>query len=244
MAMDFVPASSEYVRRASAPVTALPITLVCHFYPDADAWNTMVSLYDGSNGGYSLAWNVTNMAARAQAGGGASALISTGSGEGAWHRGVGVFTTTTSRQVYLDGTAGTENTTLITAGTPANSLIGAWHNGTIFTSLMDGRIAEAAIYNVAWTQADVDAYEAGYSPELIRPDGLVLYTRLMKEAGGIIDRLDSAAWTINGTPTDIDHPLVIYPRRKHTVTAPAVAAVPYLPIDTAHQPQHQPIMAH
>ena len=68
-----------------------------------------------------------------------------------------------------------------------------------------GQVAEAAIWNVALTDAEVDALAHGFTPDQIRPQSLVFYTPLVRN---IQDLKGGLTITNNNTATVSDHPRV------------------------------------
>lgn len=130
---------------------------------------------------------------------------------GTWYSLVGVFASSTSRTVYLDGVAATTNTTSATpTGTTTFSV-----GGRAGVLPFSGSLADVALWNVALSADDINALAAGVSPLLIRPDALVHYLPLLDS--GTLDLMAPAA-TVTGTLTkDNDHPRVILPRQRSLI---------------------------
>lgn len=152
---------------------------------------------------------------------------------GQWYNIVGVIASTTSRTCYLDGVAGTTNTTSATVTSAVSGKIGYPGVG----GEAAGSLAEAAIWNVALSAEDAAAL-AYTSPLLIRPDALVSYVPLL--ASGTLDFMASAA-TVSGSLTkDNDHPRVIYARRSKafdsTTGGPATTSLTLSPASFAYTP--------
>lgn len=146
-----------------------PITISC-WYKDTDAGSnqSLVALYvDSSN----------FLALKLQFNDGATALYLLADANGhhsvlsgsinAWHHGCGVFTSTTSRTVYLDGVAGSTDTfSVAPTGTP-DFIIG--FSGSVLT----GSIADVAIWNVALNASEIAALARGVRPNNIRTSALI-----------------------------------------------------------------------
>jgi hypothetical protein len=78
---------------------------------------------------------------------------------------------------------------------------------------LDGRIGEAAIWNVALNQAECEALAAGFSPLFIRPASLVNYWDMVLNADPLVDRMGNDNLTATNTPTQAgNHPPIIMPR--------------------------------
>ena len=104
-----------------------------------------------------------------------------------WHHVAGVTSASTSRFAYIDGVAGAENTNnRAPAGTDRVAL------GRSMTSSPSrphsGRIADAAIWSVALSTAEVALLAGGQSPALIQPASLVNYWRLIDD--GLTTEID------------------------------------------------------
>lgn len=139
-----------------------------------------------------------------------------------WFHGLGVWTSATSRQVYLNGVAGTENTDNL-APTVDQAVIGAIlrHNG--FISHHNGDIAEPAMWSVALSSADA-AQLPLVSPLMVRPDALLAYWPLHGRTSPEIDVFGGNNLTLINTPATADHPPIIK-RSTQGLQFPPVAAV-------------------
>lgn len=120
----------------------------------------------------------------------------------------GVWTTTTLRTVYVDGVAGTSNTT---SKVPTNLDRMSWGSiyfGSARRIPLEGTLAEAAVWNAALTDAEVAALAQGVSPLLIRPSALVNYPPFRLD-----DRdLMGGTLTSSGDPAIVSgHPNIIMP---------------------------------
>lgn len=137
-----------------------------------------------------------------------------------WHHCCGVFSGDAARAVYLDGAGkGTDSTNV------GNGIIEDFEIGrqpsTTATSYLSGDVAEAAVWNVALTDAEVAILAAGYSPLFVRPQSLVLYVPLVRDADeDIVGGVSLSA--PNGASVST-HPRVIYPTRPQIVVPSAAA---------------------
>ncbi len=115
-----------------------------------------------------------------------------------WHHVCGVFTSSTSRQIYRDGTAGTANTVDATPTSLTRILIGT-HSGTEY---FNGYISDVAIWSVALNTDEINSLAKGFSAKRIRPQSLEFYTPLVRNLN---DYSNSSSLTNNNTATAITH---------------------------------------
>lgn len=209
--------TTQYLQRSSAPATAVPLTLAAWMNADSgldagDTELTGLSVNDSDNvqeftielsrqGGVNNAVAVAFSTAT-----GGFAVSSTNPVQGTWHHVTGVFTSNTSRTVYLDGGGSGTDTTNVTPTNISDVTIATVLNATLPIKLLDGKVAEAAIWNVALTAAEAAILAKGYSPMLVRPQSLVFYAPLI---GELIDR-KGAVLTNVATSTVFVHPRMIY----------------------------------
>lgn len=124
---------------------------------------------------------------------------------------------------YKGGVAdGSVSHTAPAGGSGADKFIAATAAGV---NLLNGRLAEMAVWNVGLIAAEVAALSKGFSPSLIRPTSLVAYWSLNRP--GTAHQVDhwkhGLTATVNGVITDYDHPRVIYPSRRRLVFVPSGA---------------------
>lgn len=235
MARDF-DGTADYLEATSAPATALPVTLVCWMRTDQTTTSS-VALCVGTNGGNGRV-QVVYQGAVANDPVAAQSISSDASGvEGvsgvtpgtAWFHAAAVFTSTTSRRAFVNGVGGTTNTTSNDPGASGwnRTLVGARRNSTSIGAYYDGAIAEAAIYNVALSESEIEQLANGYSPLMVRPQSLAFYAPLFGRAGASGNEEDwagSATLTQSSSPALADHPRIIYPRRRIAIPFSAAAA--------------------
>ena len=180
MARTFTSASSHYLENsASAPVTAVPLSMACWFKTTTVAAGTHALVWVGdkdvSDQWFRLRRGTANCDACARDSG--TERISNGPGgltTNTWYHGAGVWNTTTSRLAYINGVAGIENTTACTPAGADRVSIGRIGR-SVPADYLDGTIAEVGIWNVALTATEILALAKGALPSMIRPQSLVFY---------------------------------------------------------------------
>jgi hypothetical protein len=215
MARAVVRNTSYLTRDASVPLTGVPLTLAC-WGRTTDMANSqsvfsLSQTTNPTNGSHYLNFGGATVGdpIRAITGsGGVYAVATAGTySSGVWTHAAGVFPTNNSRTAYCNGVAGTAETT---AKTPTG--IDRVDIGRLITTANNfgGDIAEACIYNVALTAAEIAALAAGISPLSVRPDALVAYWPLLDNDGDV-DWWGQYDVTPVSSPTYADHPPIIYP---------------------------------
>ena len=122
-----------------------------------------------------------------------------------WQHVASVFSSQTSRRTYVNGAAGTENTTNIgSQNTATDILIGA-RRSNVIGNYFNGSIAEAGIWNVALTQQEIQSLSAGMTCDRVRPQSLVFYAPLVRS---LQDVRGGLTITNNNTATVAVHPRV------------------------------------
>ena len=212
MAYKFAISSSQYL---TATLTSLsePFTLACWFNTsDNTNIHVLLGIQNISNGHRSNIYatgNVSGDPAQAATTVGGTAAISNSASAyslNTWQHCAGVFTTNSSRLVYLDGVAGTTNTTATSPsyGTPTIG-IGARHNGTVWGLFGDANTAECGIWNVALTADEIASLADGMTCDKVRPNALVFYAPLIRN---LQDVRGGLTITNNGGATVANHPRV------------------------------------
>ena len=251
MAILFDDASSQYLEYAGAVRSAHALSMACWFNSD-DTTNNQSLISIGTNGG-SARWaliaagGIVSDPIRAQSMNSAGSAGNAASGSGylanTWHHAGGVFSASNSRIAYIDGTAGSANTTSITVSGVDRTTIGAaW--ATTLGNYMSGVIAEAAVWNVALTSADMASLARGFCPWLVRPESIVAYWPLIGRTDPSISKHGGFGMTWNNAPVASPHPRIIWPKRQAFSPDYAVAATVYPELMTSLTPPHrQPIVA-
>jgi hypothetical protein len=201
--------SNQRLTPASVPVTAAPLTLACWFRPaNVTHQGALITLTNTAGSSYfTLYFNGT------AAGDPVTIFInpglpsgfSTTSGASAntWHHACGVFTSSASRTVYIDGGSSATNTAI---GTPASIVefnIGSFQ--TAAGNFFNGQIAEVGIWTAALTTAEVASLAKGMTCDKVRPQSLVFYAPLVRD---LIDAKGGLTITNNNTATVANHPRV------------------------------------
>jgi hypothetical protein len=207
--------TSEYLDHAAAVVTAAPLTMACWFRPDmASADLTLMAALNsagsntfrlaarGNDAGDPVSWRVT-------AGGSlVAADTTTGFSSGTWHHACGVEASSNSRRVYLDGGGKGTNTSSRTPSGINQTRVGFGNS-----AYMDGRIAEAAIWNAALSDEEVASLARGCCPLKVRPASLVAWWPLAGRFDpeiSFVDRTGRYELALFGTSA-AEHPRVFGP---------------------------------
>lgn len=223
MARTLVRASSQFLEVVSAPVAAMPLTMACWFKPVDTTISSQMSYEPAAAGQYYRLYTGTQVNAAAYDG---SAIGTASVGAittGAWTHCAAVFTGTASRAAFQNGTKSTIETTTVNGITFARVELGrVYFNGSPL-QYANGDIAEAAIWNVALSDADIAALALGLSPLLVRPDALVFYAPLMGQNSPELDVVGRRDLAVTGA-TAATHPRVYLPTGRQAFTSKSIAA--------------------
>ena len=220
MAYDFN-GTSQYLNVASAPVTAVPLTLACWFNSDSATTNqTILGISaDIAGVGNTSKWfrlraagAVAGDPVQADAANSptfAVAASTSGYTTGTWHHACGVFLSNSSRTIYLDGANSSTNTNSVTPSDLNGFQIGAIYaeDTNSIAGYTDGRIAEVGIWNAALTAAEIASLAKGMTCDKVRPQNLVFYAPLVRD---LQDTKGGLTITNNNSATVATHPR-IYP---------------------------------
>jgi len=213
MAYLLTSASSQYLSAASAPLTVEPITMALWFRP-ASLIDGQCLLTLGSSAGvarYQISANAASnqvLVIKTADGGTQSNSTNTASfAVGQWMHIAGVFSSTTNRIGYINGVAGTANTTSVGTATPDRIVIGARLTGG-FSQYTNGDIAEVGVWNQALTADEIDGLAKGFRPRMVRPAALRFELRMIRDLQELSKRL---AMTNTNGATVSNHPRIIYP---------------------------------
>tara|TARA_E500000331_G_scaffold209068_1_gene200468 strand:+ start:2070 stop:2855 length:786 start_codon:yes stop_codon:yes gene_type:complete len=167
--------------------TAVPVTLSAWVKMDA-SWatgtHTIVKLGDFSNykdffriHAFKNSSGTTRFEASSHHGSEKKAQHGSSIANAQWYHVCGVFTSTTSRQVYVDGVAGTANT--VTSEPDAADFshlsIGASQTSGSNANFLYGKIAEVAVWNVALSTAEIDRLKNGSCALFVKEENLAGY---------------------------------------------------------------------
>ena len=168
----------------------------------------------------------------ARAGGTSSyARTTTGYSINTWHHSCAVVASATDRRVFIDG--GSKDTETVTRNpTITTTAIGVnLHGGTAYNGMV-GAMAEAAIWDVALTDAEVAIVASGISPLLMRPNDLVAYWPIIGRTSPEIDIFGGYDMSITGgSMAAAPHPRIAYPSHK-TYQIPPYIVNPIVNVNT------------
>lgn len=181
--------TSDYIEATSAVVTAVPLTMACWVNPDNTTANHTPLAVSADTGLerwiLQLAGGISGDPIRAfTQGGGSTSSASSASGFTAntWQHAAARFSANNNRRAYLNGVGGTVGTTSITPTGVNRTNIGCnWGSGAR-AGFHDGEIAEVGIWNVALDDAEIAALATGVRCSLVRPQSLVFYVPIVREA--------------------------------------------------------------
>lgn len=213
--------ATQYLRIDPTPVLAAPLTMACWFYTTDDTAYQMLMASNEDLAGRFDRFHLTAqgsvagdpLGANTQDGAsGGNALTSTGFSINTWHHACGVFAAANSRAVYLDGGGkGTDATNVVPTSLDRFSIGADWRSDGdgLPRFFLNGGVAEAAVWNVALTDAEVLILAAGYRPTFVRPDGLVAYWPLIWNDR---DRWGDTLYPLvdMGGPPKVDHVPIRY----------------------------------
>jgi hypothetical protein len=216
MARLFDDASSQSASIASAPVTAVPLTMACWYNVDTfAAEQALMGLYNnGVNDASYQLLGLTASSGRVRAATANSAgTANSSTGDlgtlNTWDHAAGVWASDAARTAYHNGSSGgLENTSRAPTGLNSTAL-GA-RVDTTPDRFLSGMLADAAIWNVALTAAEVLMLANGVSPLAVRPGNLVAYWPLWGVHSTEIDLKGGYPLTLTNGPTKAAHPRMRY----------------------------------
>lgn len=208
MARSFSGAADNHLTIASALLSGVPMTLAAWVYA-TDLSTDYHAIQIGTNGTFNHVFTLvyeassSRMTATTRATSSRIAYAPTTLATGTWAHICGVFESSVSRTCYQDGVPGTTaGGSSVPSGLDETN-IGIRADGAV---PWQGRIAEAAIWNIVLNAQEVAALAAGMKPGLIRPDALVGYWPLY----GVSSPEQDASGNGNHMPvfatTRVDHP--------------------------------------
>lgn len=234
MAYDFN-GSTQYLRLSSAPVTVAPLTIAAWGQVDVSTNGeyTLCSIddFDYNVGGNSQeftiefgadAGSINPIAMAGSAGTNGFAIGATSLSTGTWYHFAGVFASSTSRTIYLNGSSDGSDTTSVTPTNVSDVGIGTTFKASAGSKFMNGKVGEIGIWNVALTVAEIGSLADGASPLFVRPQSLVFYAPVVRN----LTNYKGAVLTNTGSSAVFAHPRIIYPRGYNGFVSPSVAAPP------------------
>lgn len=238
MARQFVAASSQKLAVLATPVTAYPFTMAAWVY--ADDVNAFYSvMHYGDKDVANIYWGIYLAGANT---GDPVRIVSrnttfysndttTGFTAGVWFHVAGVWVSATERYVYINGGSkggGTGQSSVLFSAAIDRLSIGVFDTSSP-SGYLNGRVAEAAIWNTNLSDAQVAALAAGGLPYTVQGANLAGYWHLFGNSSPEPDyTANNNALTVTGA-TQVDHPTGLYGWKlscvqgSHTLTGQAVA---------------------
>jgi len=181
---------------------------------ESDTNDIFMSIADKDNGtnqhrivhtGAPLKWVASSFdgSGGAKNSGGHTEPFSTG---GSWHHFLAVHASATSRILYLDGVADTEDTTSCSPTGLDRLTIGTTADSTPF-GYLNGRAAQCGVWNIALTEDDAVSLAAGVLPPRVRGDALSCYLPL---SGHSYDLIEGVSASVSGAVVYDEHPPITY----------------------------------
>jgi hypothetical protein len=229
MARTFDAASNEYLYNDSfTGISGVPFSMACWLY-FTDATNDRPGIWIGDkdvinhrsqlqfqDSGAVFNFQYETASGTSESSGGSMSVNT-------WYHLAGVAASVSSRIGYLDGAAQTEDTNNWGDLTAVDRVAIGAEAGSTPVEYMDGHVAEAAVWDVALSQADITTLAAGYSPLFVKPQNLVFYLPMVRDED--LDWIANLSMTAAATPTVSDHPpKIIYPLFSTTLTIPSALA--------------------
>lgn len=227
---------TQYLNRAAAVRSSLPLSMACWFtQEDATEFaNFPMLMLIGTSGVNNHRWTLgfSNTGALVAASTTTTTVQATASatvGDTNFHHACGVWASNTDRAVYFDGANKGTNTTSNAPTTAGMNQTTLGIRPTLDGSSHEGKIAHAAFWSVALTDAEVALLAAGISPLQIQRANLICYLRRMGTASPEVDEIAGATFTVTGATAHQDGPSIFW-RLEDTVTAiDSVASQPVKP---------------
>lgn len=188
MARSFARASSQYLTSSTLPVTAAPFT-VGGWLRRGNSATTQNMFGLGLSSAlkfFGISWNGADFKPRAQHFDGTNdgiALATTVVNVGDVVHLCGVFTSTASRAIYVNGAHETTDTTAVgDAFTPDRFDLATVDDGSgSKTGHLEGDLWEWAVWNVALTAPEIASLGKCFAPPLIRPQALLRYYPVVRQ---------------------------------------------------------------
>ena len=199
--------TNQHLSMASSPVSGYPLTLAAWVLVDSGNDRAIMAVNQSTTPFHRITiYRGSDTRFRAQVFGSVntSATQTVNSSTGQWYHVCGVFESSTQRELYIDGSLDASNTTTATVNTLNELFIGA-RRSTVAGLFWDGKIADAGIWNVTLTAAEIASLADGFTCDKVRPQSLVAYFPLVRD---LIDYKGGLTITNNNTATVADHPRV------------------------------------
>ncbi len=202
--------STGRLELSSAVSAAIPLTMSCWFRANTSHAGTLIDIADSGVTEHSTTLQIRSsgeVSARSRAGGGSSrALTTTNYSTTTWHHACGTWAATNDRKSYIDGGSEGTNTQVRDPLNEDRTFIGAAADSSI-SEFFDGRLAEAAIWDVVLSLSEITALANGWSPLRVRPTALLAYWPLYRDGGSGNADMSGGGFNLTevGTVTVADH---------------------------------------
>lgn len=189
-----------------AVVTAVPLTLCVWVNPTAIG-NFMdimaITRTSGDNNRHGIQMSTTGQAQAASVEAvtaGVATLTSPTIAAGAWSLVCGVFRSTTSRTVFLNGAANqASNTTAIAPSSGQRSYVGRGRASTT-NNEFNGILGVAMFWDTDLADVEITALAGGAHPRTVRPLNLVSCPHIYGDLSPEMDECGARSWTVTGSP--------------------------------------------
>lgn len=204
--------TSNYIFRLSTPVTAVPFSISAWVYLTNDAANNNIVVLNSSTdnhaSGITAEGNVANDPITAYFGdstGFSFARSSSAYSLNTWTHVCGVFSSATSREIYVNGSNVGSNSASRTPVAFNRINIGVYRQGgfNAFDAL-NGRISQVAIYNKALSSPEINSLAKGFSANRVTPQSLKVFVPLTR---GFSDYMGTS-FSQEGTVSVIENPRI------------------------------------
>jgi hypothetical protein len=204
--------TGNYIFRLSTPVTGVPFSMSAWIYPTNNTANNNILALNSNSGnnaaGITAEGNISGDPINAYIGD-ASGFTSTRSSAAysinQWSHVCGVFASSTSRTVYINGSNEGSTTTSRTPVAFNRINIGVYRQGgSGAADAFNGRIAQIAVYNKALSASEVVSLSKGFSARLVAPNSLKVFVPLTR---GFLDYKESS-FSQEGTVSVIENPRI------------------------------------
>lgn len=200
----FVAGSTEWLGNTSlAPVTAAPLTMACWFKTPTTSYQEAMWVGDASAADQS--WSIllgsptaSRVTFRGRQGTPSDAVTTTSFSSDTWSHACAVATSTTSRDVYLNG-GGKASSTASEVPSGIDSMAIGMARDSSASGPFNGLIRLPAIWNIALTLSEITDLARGAHPRDIRPQSLVFFAELNAKYGGVRDEVSGLWLTDNNT---------------------------------------------
>ncbi|GAH16901.1 unnamed protein product, partial [marine sediment metagenome] len=201
MARNFDDASNQSLSYASEILAEVPITMAAWFKVDEAKNAGLVDIYQSGTSDY-MTLEITHLRratvmVKRDGEIGHGVFTATTFELNTWNHACGVFASSTSRSIYLNGGAKQTNTNDITPDGLNSTRIGL---GTT-ANYMSGHIGGVALWDIALTDSQVAMLATGLAPLAVQPQNLVSYWPLIGHTSPEIDIVGNYGMVLNNGPT-------------------------------------------